>query len=150
MKYSEGKQGRVFVLRLDDGDKIPDCIEQFAAEQKIECGQVILLGSIGSGQLVSGPRDTITMPPDPLLLPIDGAHEVVGAGLLAPGEDGKPVLHIHGALGRAGNTVTGCLRPGVFTWLVAEAIIYEITDLNAARLKDKQSGFVLLEMVDKT
>ena len=149
MKASEGKQGRVFILRLDDGDKIPDCIEQFAAEKKIECGQVILLGSIGSGQLVSGPRDSTTMPPDPLLLPVDGAHEVVGAGLMAPGEDGKPILHIHGALGRAGHTVTGCLRPGVFTWLVGEAIIYEITGLSAARLKDKQSGFVLLEIPEK-
>ena len=52
-----------------------------------------------------------------MLLPIDGAHEVAAVGVIAPGEDGKPVLHIHGALGRSGKTTAGCLRPGVTTWL---------------------------------
>jgi hypothetical protein len=39
-------------------------------------------------------------------------------GVLAPREDGKPVLHIHAALGRAGQTVTGCLRNGATAWLL--------------------------------
>jgi predicted DNA-binding protein with PD1-like motif len=81
-----------------------------------------------------------------MLLPVDGAHEVVGAGVLAPDKDGKPVLHIHAALGRSGQTLTGCLRPGVTTWLVAEAIIYEITGTDARRLPDKTSGFDLLDL----
>ncbi|GAH05658.1 unnamed protein product [marine sediment metagenome] len=80
-----------------------------------------------------------------MLLPIDGAHEVVGVGVLAPGEDGKPVLHIHAALGRAGQTMTGCLRHGVTTWLVGEVILYEILGADVARVKDEQSGFELLE-----
>jgi len=42
--------------------------------------------------------------------------------------------------------MTGCLRPGVTTWLVGEVIIYEITDTNARRLSDKASGFDLLEV----
>ena len=80
-----------------------------------------------------------------MLLPLDGAHEVAGVGVLAPGEDGKPKLHIHAALGRSGKTTTGCLRPGVTTWLVGEAILYEILDAKVARVKDKESGFALLE-----
>ena len=80
-----------------------------------------------------------------MLLPIDGAHEVAGVGVLAPGEDGKPVLHIHAALGRAGHTMTGCLRPGVTTWVVGEAILYEILGAKVARIKDKASGFALLQ-----
>jgi len=146
MKASEGKIGRVFVLRLEDGDVIPGCIEEFAAEKKISVGQVILVGGIGGGEVVSGPRRTDEMPPDPLLLPVDGAHEVVGAGVIAPDAQGKPVLHIHASLGRAGKATTGCLRPGVKTWLVAEAIILEITGAKAARLPDKDSGFSLLEV----
>jgi predicted DNA-binding protein with PD1-like motif len=63
------------------------------------------------------------MPPSPIFLPIDGAHEVVGTGVIATGEDGRPALHLHAALGRAGKTTTGCLRPGVKTWLVGEVII---------------------------
>ena len=146
MKASEGKIGRVFVVRLEDSDVVPTCLERFAEEKGISVGHVILIGGIGDGAVVVGPRDSSEMPPQPMLLPIDGAHEVVGIGILAPGEDSKPVLHIHAALGRSGQTITGCLRPGVTTWLVGEAIIYEITGANVARRPDKESGFNLLEM----
>jgi uncharacterized protein len=146
MKSTEGKIGRVFILRLEDGDVVPQCIEQFATKKKISCGQVILIGGIGGGQIVSGPRYSYEMPPDPIFLPVDEAHEVVGAGIIAPDKDGKPVLHIHAALGRNGKTLTGCLRPGVTTWLVGEAIIYEITGTSAKRLPDPKSGFELMEM----
>jgi len=145
MKASEGRLGRVFVIRLEDGDVLPDCIEKFAEKNGVSVGHVILVGGIGEGQIVVGPRDSQKMPPEPMLLPIDGAHEVAGVGVLAPGEDGKPVLHIHAALGRSGQTMTGCLRPGVTTWLVAEAILYEILGARVKRIKDKKSGFALLE-----
>ena len=102
MRSSEGKIGRIFVIRLEDGDKVPDCIEKFAAEHQVSCGQAILIGGIGGGQVVSGPRYADRMPPDAMLMPVDGVHEVVGIGILAPNEDNKPVLHIHAALGRAG------------------------------------------------
>ena len=146
MKASEGKIGRVFVLRLEDGDRVPECIERFAAEKGIRVGQVILIGGIGGGQVVAGPRKSDEMPPDPILLPVDGAHEAVGLGIIAPDKEGKPVLHIHASLGRAGRTLTGCLRPGVSTWLVGEAIIYEITGTKARRMPDSQSGFDLMEV----
>ena len=146
MKTSEGHIGRVFVVRLEDGDVVPACLERFAAEKSIKVGHVILIGGIGSGEVVVGPRDSEEMPPEPMLLPVDGAHEVVGVGIIAPDEDGKPVLHIHAALGRSGQTMTGCLRPGVTTWLVGEAIIYEIVGTDAKRLPDKKSGFGLLEV----
>lgn len=146
MKASEGKIGRVFVIRLEDGDVIPGCIEHFAAEQGISVGHVILVGGIGGGEVVVGPRHSDERPPQPMLLPVDGAHEVAGVGVIAPGEDGKPVLHIHAALGRSGQTISGCLRLGVTTWLVAEAILYEITGVEATRVMDKESGFALLEI----
>ena len=146
MKASEGRIGRVFVVRLEDGDVLPDCIAGFAAEKGITHGHVVLVGGIGSGEVVVGPRKSEEMTPDPMLLPLDGAYEVVGLGILTPGDDGKPVLHIHAALGRAGHTLTGCLRPGVTTWLVGEAVIYEIVGADARRVTDKESGFGLLEV----
>ncbi len=146
MKASEGKIGRVFVVRLEDGDIVPDCLERFAAEKSIKAGHVVLIGGIGGGEVVAGPRKSDEMPPDPIHIPVDGAHEVVGLGIIAPDKDGKPVLHIHASLGRAGKTLTGCLRPGVSTWLVGEAIIYEITGTTAQRLPDKDSGFDLMEV----
>jgi predicted DNA-binding protein with PD1-like motif len=146
MKASEGRIKRVFVVRLEDGDVLPACLERFAEEKGISVGHVILIGGVGGGEIVVGPRKSDEMPPEPMLLPVDGAHEVVGVGIIAPDKDGKPVLHIHAALGRAGQTMTGCLRPGVKTWLVGEAVIYEIVGTKAARLPDKESGFELLEM----
>jgi predicted DNA-binding protein with PD1-like motif len=149
MKASQGAVGRVFILRLEDGDILPACIEEFAQKKRVKTGFVLLVGGIGGGQIVVGPRKSDEMPPDPMLIPVDGAHEVAAVGVLAPGGDGKPILHIHGALGRAGQTKTGCLRPGVTTWLVAEAVLYEITGVNAKRVMDKKSGFSLLEINSK-
>ena len=144
MIYSEGKIGRVFVIRLEDGDKLPDSIEKFAEEHNIKVGQAVLIGGIGSGDVVVGPRLNSTMPPDPMVRELDGVHEVVGVGVLAPDKDGKPSFHIHAALGRAGFTVTGCLRKGVDTWLVGEVILTEILGVDVARLPDKDSAFDLL------
>jgi predicted DNA-binding protein with PD1-like motif len=146
VKACEGKIGRVFVIRLEDGDVVPECIERFAQEKGVSVGQAILVGGIGGGDVVVGPRRSEEMPPEPMLLPIDGAHEVLGVGVLAPGEDGKSTLHIHAALGRAGQTVTGCLRQGVTTWLVGEVILYEILGTKVLRIQDKQTGFELLEV----
>ena len=146
MKASEGQLGRVFVIRLEDGDTIPACIESFAEEKKISVGQVILIGGIGDGQVVVGPRRSDEMPPEPMLLPLNEVHEAVGAGIIAPDKNGKPTLHIHAALGRAGKTTTGCLRPGVTTWMVAEAIIFEIVGINVSRIPDEEAGFELLQI----
>jgi predicted DNA-binding protein with PD1-like motif len=145
VKASEGRLGRVFVIRLEEGDVVPECIERFARQQGVSVAHAIMVGGIGSGQVVVGPRHSDRMPPEPMLLPVDGAHEVVGVGVLAPGEDDQPVLHIHAALGRSGNTLTGCLRPGVTTWLVGEVILYEILGTTAKRAKDQTSGFSLLQ-----
>ncbi|MCD6452781.1 MAG: DNA-binding protein [Dehalococcoidales bacterium] len=146
MKSCEGHIGRVFVLRIEDGDVIPECIERFAKENGVSVAQIILVGGIGGGEVVTGPRRSEEMPPQPMFLPVDGAHEVAGVGVLAPDETGQPSLHIHAALGRSGQTLTGCLRAGVTTWLVAEAILYEILGAKATRIKDAASGFSLLEV----
>lgn len=148
MKASEGHVGRVFVIRLEDGDVVPECIERFAEKKGISVGHVILLGGVGGGEVVVGPRRSEERPPEPMLLPVDGAHEIMGVGVIAPGEDGKPVLHIHAALGRSGQTMSGCLRPGVTTWLIGEVILYEIVGTNAVRVREKDSGFMLLDVED--
>lgn len=145
MKSCQGRLGRVFIIRLEDGDVVPHCIELFAEENGISAGHVILVGGIGKGEVVVGPRRSDERPPEPMLLPVDGAHEVAGVGVLALGDDGKPHLHIHAALGRSGKTITGCLRPGVTTWLVGEVILYEIVGAKVTRVKDTESGFTLLE-----
>jgi predicted DNA-binding protein with PD1-like motif len=144
MQATQGRTGRVFVLRLERGDKIPACIEDFARANGIRMGSVLLIGGIGGGQIVVGPRDSAGLPPEPMLIPIDGAHEVIGVGLIAPDKNGVSGMHMHASLGRAGQTKTGCVRPGIETWHVCEVVIYEIVDAIAARLPDENTGFELL------
>jgi predicted DNA-binding protein with PD1-like motif len=146
MKATEGRVGRVFVIRLEHGDIIPDCIERFAEEKKISVGQVMMIGGVGEGQVVVGPRRSNEMPPEPMFIPVDGAHELMGLGVIAPDKTGKPVLHVHGSLGRSGKATTGCLRPGVSTWTVGEVIICEILGTTAVRVLDEKTKFELLQV----
>lgn len=144
MQYSEGTIGRVFTLRLEDDERVPDVIEQFAKDHNIRTAQCTLIGGIDSGNLVVGPKDGDSPTIDPMLHPINDAHEVVGMGTLFPNETGEPVLHMHAALGRDGKTRTGCIRPGLDIWLVGEVIIMEILNTDMLRKKDPRSGLALL------
>lgn len=146
MKASEGELGRVFILRLEDGDRLPDCLEAFAAKKGVSAGHVILVGGIGSGEVVVGPRRSDESVPDPVTLPVDGAHEVLGVGVLAPDESGRPRLHMHAALGRSGHTLSGDIRNGVAVWLVGEAIIYEIKGVALRRVRHPDIKLTLLEI----
>ena len=151
MKAIEGKIGRVFMLRLDQDDPLPKCIEDFAAEKQIQLGQVVFIGGIYQGNLVTGPRKTADTRPDPIILPVSEASESLATGFIAPLESGKPVLHMHGALGRSGQTMAGCFQKGVSVWLVGEAVIYEIlgTGASARRMLNKTANLNLLEISDK-
>ena len=141
-KVSEGKVGRVFVVRLEDGDRLPDAIEDLAKEKNIRAASVILLGGIRRGKVVVGP-ETPEVPPKPMTKDFLDVHEIAAVGTIFANTQGKATLHLHGALGRDGRTITGCTRTGVEVWLIAEAIITEITDTNAQRVL--ADGLELLE-----
>ena len=141
--------GRVFVLRLGNDDPLPKCIEDFAAEKKIQLAQVIFIGGIYQGNLVTGPRKTAEPRPDPIVLPVSEAHDAFATGIIAPAENGRPALHMHGALGRSGQTIAGCFQSGVSVWLVGEAVIYEIlSESTARRVVDKTAKLTLFEIME--
>lgn len=142
MKASEGKVGRVFVVRLEDGDRLPDAIENLAQEKGIRAASVILLGGIRRGRVVVGP-ETPEVPPKPMTKDFQDVHEIAAVGTIFPGPEGEPSLHLHAALGRDGRTITGCTRTGVEVWLIAEAVITEIIDTTAHRVLS--AGLELLE-----
>ncbi len=133
------------MIRLENGDLIPDCLEEFAGEKKIKAGLVTVIGGVGVGNIVTGPRKTDEMPPEPIITPVDEAHEVSATGVIALDEQGQPKLHMHGSLGRNGNVLAGCFRPGLKTWLVGEVVICEILGVDSKRVLDQESGFALLE-----
>ncbi|MCJ2163302.1 MULTISPECIES: PPC domain-containing DNA-binding protein [unclassified Pseudodesulfovibrio] len=144
MQYSQGSIGRIFTLRLEDDERVPDCIEQFARDHDIKAAMCTMIGGIDRGNIVAGPKDGESPVIDPILHAIGEAHEVLAMGTLFPDESGEPVLHMHAALGRDGQTRTGCIRPGLDVWLVGEVIIMEILHTDMLRKKEAKSGLALL------
>ncbi len=146
MKYSEAKQGRVFVIRLEDGDVVHESIEALAREQGVRAGALVILGgAAGESRLVVGPEDGDARPVTPMARSLGDVHEVAGTGTLIPDEDGNPALHMHLACGREQKSMTGCIRHGVRVWQVMEAVLFELTDTTAVRRTDPAIGFQLLE-----
>jgi len=146
VKYSEGNIGRVFVIRLEDGDRLPQSLENLANEKAVKRGICLLVGGVKSGgTVVSGPKQEDTIPIETINKLLDGIHETVAVGAIFPDENGVPKLHMHAALGRDQETITGCIRLGIEIWKVGEVILLEIINNNAQRKKEATTGFELLE-----
>ncbi|MEW6658440.1 MAG: PPC domain-containing DNA-binding protein [Thermodesulfobacteriota bacterium] len=145
MQYSEGRLGRIFTLRLEDGERLPDVLEAFAREQGLQGALVFFLGGAQHGsRVVVGPeagRETVV----PLIHVLQGIQEVLAVGTIFPNEEGQPVMHLHAASGREGGATVGCTRAGVEVWLVGEVVILEILGTSGQRLKDPGTGFELLQ-----
>ncbi len=136
--------GRVFVLRLEDGDSLPGCIEQFAQDNSIKGGMVALVGGIGAGTLVVGPEDGDADTIVPMTRAFAAAHEAAALGTLFVNAAGTPKLHMHTTLGRGDTTLTGCIRQGIDVWKIAEVVIFEIVDSGMVRKLDPTFNLELL------
>jgi len=146
MKYTEGRLGRVFALRLEQGERMPEVLEQFAADQGLQSAFALMVGGFDEGsRLVVGPADGRARPVQPMLTTVPGVCEIAAVGLLFPDDTGRVTLHMHAACGREQQTVTGCIRAGVVTWQVLELLVVEILGLSAVRLPDAATGFKLLQ-----
>lgn len=152
MKYSTGSLKRIFVVRLEDGDVLHQCLEELAQKEQIKAAAVIALGGADKDSvLVVGPsRSRANFPVKPQKATLYDASEVVGTGTIFLDEEGKPVVHMHIACGRGTETVTGCIRHGVKVWHIVEAIVFEIDGAEATRKLDKVLGFKLLEPEEKS
>ena len=147
MKYTTASLGRVLVVRLEDGDVVHECIEQAARAEGIGRAAVLLLGGAdGGSRVVVGPEDGRADPIVPMERVLHDVHEAAGVGTLFPDEGGTPRLHLHAAFGRDDKVIAGCIRKGVKTWIVGEAIVIELLDSDAIRRLDPDSGFELLDV----
>ena len=146
MQCSEGTVGRVFAVRLEHGEPMPESLERLAQEKGVRCGLAIMVGGAESGsRLVVGPQDGAATPVVPMVGVLPGVHEVAAVGTLFPDEAGRPVLHMHAAFGRGDQTLSGCIREGIVAWQVLEIILLELVGLNASRVPDEATGFRLLQ-----
>jgi len=146
MQFTEAKIGRVFVIRLHDGDHLPNVLEAFAEQNHIQSALCFFVGGAKKdGRVVVGPKDGETLPVEPVITILTGISEVCGVGTIFAAEDGKPTLHMHASFGRGEKVITGCIRKGIDVWLVGEVIVLELADAKAQRNVDKKTGFELLE-----
>lgn len=144
MKYRTGSAGRILVARFEDRDDILKGFEDIARKEDIRSGVIYLLGGIRNGRLVVGPeKDKI--PPKPVWNELGESHEVVGMGTIFWHGD-EPKVHLHGAFGKKASVKVGCLREMSSTFLVLEAVIVEITGIEAVREMDPISGIALLRL----
>ena len=145
MRYSQAEQGRVFIIRLEDGDIVHEEIERLARSESITAATVVIVGGAEHGsKIVVGPEDGRARPVTPMEHTLLDVHEVAGVGTLFPDESGVPILHMHMACGRKTETVTGCVRTGVRVWEVMEAVLFELVDTTGKRVFDSSTGFKLL------
>ncbi len=147
MKFTEARIGRVFVLRLHDGDLIPDVLESFAAQQKISGALCFLVGGAKEdSHVVVGPDNGNVVAPQAMVTLLRGVHEICGVGTVFVDENGHPKLHMHASFGRNANTITGCVRLGVDIWRIGEVIMLELLSAGILRARDKATGFEFLEI----
>lgn len=145
MQFSQARSGRIFVLRLQDGEIVHEVIERFAAEQHIAAASLVILGGADDGStLVVGPKEDRGLPLSPMQTNLRNAHEIAGVGTLFCDEEGTPILHLHMACGRGENAVVGCIRSGVRVWRVMEVIFQELLDCSARRVLEEPLGLKLL------
>jgi predicted DNA-binding protein with PD1-like motif len=145
MKYSLANPGRIFVIRLEDGDVVHEQIERLAREESILAAALIVVGGADDeSKFVVGPAEGRAQSISPMEHVLANVHEAAGVGTLFPDDEGNPVLHMHMACGRQSSTITGCIRQGVKVWHVMEIILFELIDTAGVRVLDPDSGFKLL------
>lgn len=145
MKYSEARQGRVFIVRLEDGEIVHEVIEKFAVDHNILAASLIVVGGADDGsKLVVGPESDRVLPLVPMNLELSGTHEVAGTGTLFCDVEGTPLLHMHMACGRQDEAIIGCIRSGVKVWRIMEVIIHELLDTEAKRVIEAPLDLKLL------
>lgn len=143
MQFQEGRLGRIFLLKFSHGEDLLQEFIEFAMKQNIKAAWIQFLGALKQGKLVTGPKKP-ELPPVPVWQEFSQAWEIIGVGNLF-WEGDSPRLHVHGALGKGSDTLTGCLRQETEIYLVAEALLMEIVGPTVSRRLDQKLGVSLLE-----
>lgn len=144
MKYQIGRIGRVVVARFEDKEDILMNIIDIAKKENIKNAILYIVGGIKKAKIVVGPeRDEL--PPKPVWKEINESHEILGIGTIF-WQENEPKIHFHGAYGKRDLVYVGCLREKSETFLIIEAVIFELNDINAQRELDKESGLNLLKL----
>ncbi|MFA4934408.1 MAG: DUF296 domain-containing protein [Candidatus Methanoperedens sp.] len=137
MDYRKGSIGRVFAVRIDHGDDVIAEISGLALKEGIRSAFFIMLGAVGSAELVTGPKEKV-VPPTTVWSSFADAREIIGAGNIF-WENDAPKIHLHGAAGSSKGMTMGCFRKKAEAFMVVEVFIIEM-DIAAERVFDEKMG----------
>ena len=138
MDYRKGSVRRVFAVRIDHGEDVIDELCALALKEDISSAFFIMLGAMGSAELVTGPKEKV-VPPVTVWSAFNDAREIIGAGNIFR-ENGEPKIHLHGAAGSGKGMIMGCIRKKAQAFMVVEVFIVEM-DIQAERVFDEKIGF---------
>jgi predicted DNA-binding protein with PD1-like motif len=142
MQYKEGRTGRVFVLKVEHGEDLLECIKKLVIQERVEGGVLFLLGGLDSASVVVGPKRK-EIPPDPEWRHFQDGRELLGTGTVF--RDGRePLIHLHASVGRGDTVLTGCVREKAAVYLVGEVILLELLGTGARRQFDGDLGLHVL------
>ncbi|MDO5575942.1 MAG: DUF296 domain-containing protein [Fibrobacter sp.] len=147
MKYTKGSIGRTFVLQFEEGDSIYSEIEKTAQIENIHSGIIWIIGGVKNGNVVVGPKNDKELPPDPLVESFTDGREIAAIGTIFQNEQNQPKLHLHASIGKGTKPLVGCPRLGLDCWLITEAVILELVNVDARRIKDPAKGLELLKVL---
>ncbi len=143
MKYTEARQGRIFVARFEDGEDLLQELKDLIKKENITAGIVHLIGALANTKVVLGPVKR-AYPPDPFFWEFDDAREIFGLGIFA-WENDEPKIHLHSGIGHKSESKVGCIRKKSEIYLVVEAIIQEITGSHITRKLDDRYNASLID-----
>ena len=142
MQYRTGTISRVFALRFEDGDGLLEGITEVAKKESVKAGFVMLLGGMRAAGMVCGPKEPV-IPPEPMWENFSDGREILGIGSVFI-KDGEPSVHLHGAVGKGNTALAGCVRKDDKVFFVIEAMLLEITGIDAEKLVDEKTGIAML------
>jgi predicted DNA-binding protein with PD1-like motif len=147
MDYTQGRMGRVFLLRFKDADVLLDELSALAKKEKIGTATFVFLGALKKGHLVTGPKKPV-IPPEPNWITFKDGWEVMGMGTIFTNKTG-PQIHVHATMGKKNKMLTGCVRKESQVFLVIEAVVFELKGMKATKKIDPKTGLNLLKILGR-
>jgi predicted DNA-binding protein with PD1-like motif len=138
MDYRKGSIVRVFAVRVDHGEDVLSELSGLAIKEEIKSAFFIMLGAMGSAELVTGPKEK-SVPPVTVWSKFDDVREIIGAGNIFR-ENGATKIHLHGAAGSSKGITMGCIRKAAQAFMVVEVFIVEM-DIAAESVFNEKIGF---------
>ena len=133
MQVHEGHVGRVFALKLEEGDHLIAALARLAEERRIRTALVLFQGATGDAQMVLGFRAYSPVAHDFDRIASSEHREVIGVGSIT-WADRKPKVHLHAGTGRGREVFIAHIEEALTFGM--EAFVVEVlgADLSSASL----------------